>query len=480
MALFLMAVLCFLILEEADRVASKLCDSFGPVHMEDCAEGMTADGYQVLCWVTIAIVALAALGVLFSFFKRRLATTVSVKTAVLSKSIYLYIAAFVTVAIGVGIYAFFITMVVYQVSCGSSTDEDLDLEVFQHSTTSWDYGVAERVLMFFTIAMTLWHFSFAAFAFEFLTASITAQSFFLKEETPANRMKTACRHLVKQLGSVLLAAALVPPCRAIAHVLQAGQSLSKRLYIGKVFGGVQVMCRYESFMRIINSNGVALLAMSGLPFKSACNEAVKRMDSNSRVAEVQSSGLLIWLNQLALLLVGPVFVMYWVLHEDEVFQDVVTEEVSSVIAMGLFSLVFSWFLAQVYAGYARGTLHGALMTFLMDRSGGNRRCESELLDFLEGPKSVVQQPNRAPTPDKDNKPAKETPRGPVGPIPTPKAEVLTTTALNQPPPDSRSGNREQVPPNSRSGNREQPSAVDISAVEADQLIPRKSPRKDEP
>ena len=461
MALFLMAVLCFLILEEADRVAVKLCDSFGPVHMEDCAEGMTANGYQVLCWVTIAIVALAAVAVVFSFFQRRLATTVSAKTAKLSKSIYLYIAAGVTVTIGVGIYAFFITMVVYQVSCGSSTDEELDFEVFQLPTTTWDYGAAERVLMFFTIAMTLWHFSFAAFAFEFLTASITAQTFFLKDETPAGRMKTACRHLFKQMGSVLLAAALVPPCRAIAHVLQAGQATSKRIYVGKVFSGVLTMCRYTSFMRIINSNGVALVAIAGLPFKSACNEAIKRMDSNSKVADVQSSGIVIWLNQLALLLVGPVFVMYWVLHEEEVFQDVVTEEVSSVIAMGLFSLVFTWFLAQVYAGYARGTLHGALMAFLLDRTVGNHRCESELLDFLEGPKNTFEQPKRAPTPEKDNKPAKETPRGPSGPVPNPKADIATTTTAFNPPPPSRSGNREQA------------SAVDISAVEADQLIPPK-------
>lgn len=457
MALFLLAVLCFLILEEADRAAVKLCDAFGPVHMDRCAEGMTADGYQVLCWITIAIVSFTALAVVLTVFKHRLATTVSTKTAKLSNSIHLYIAALVTVSIGVIIYAFFITMVVYQVSCGSSTDEDLDLEVFQLPTTSWDYNSAERVLMFFTIAMTLWHFSFAAFAFEFLTASITAQSFFTKEGTSGSRMKTACGHLWKQLGSVLLAAALVPPCRAIAHVLQAGQSLSKKIYVEKVFRGVMTLCRYGTFMRILNSNGVAMVAIAGLPFKSACNEAAKRLDAHGedKVANVQSSGLLIWLNQLVLTLIGPVFVMYWVLHEDEVFQDVVTEEVSSVISMGLFSMVFTWFLAQVYAGYARGNLHGMVMSYLLDKSASNRICDSELRDFLDGPRTVVAPPNRAPTPDKEIQ--KETPRKPPVPVFNPKPDAASPPA--------------NAPPPSREGPREAPNHnVSKSRIEEDPLV----------
>lgn len=306
--------------------------------------------------------------------------------------------------------------------------------------------------------MALWHFSIAAFAFEFLTASVAAQTFYHKEATSWTHLKIAYSHLCKQFGSVVLAAALVPPCRAIAHILHGGYSVSKLIRLHKVMSGVMFLCRYQTILRVMNSNGVALSAISGLSFTTACYEASKQIDARQedKITSVESSELIIWLNQLVVMLIGPVFVMYWILHEDDVFQDASTEDVTSLVAMGLFSLVFTWFLAQVYAAYARGTIHGTIVAYVLDLSADTRVCGAELRDFLDGPKSLVQKPNRAPTPDKDSaKKAKPTPEGPPQSTSKPTPQGPTSA-----PPPTRNGDRSSA-------------EMDASANvgEGDQLIP---------
>ena len=440
-----MAALCLLIYKESDRVKEQICGEFGPVHMEDCDEGYTSSGYRILCWITISILSLAVVAVAYTFLKQRLALIVSVKMSRLSHSIYLYLTALAMVSLGVAMYAFFITMVVYQVSCGENTEHELDLMVYQWPVTTWDYDQAPRVLVFFTLIMTFWHFSFAAFTLEFLTASISSQSFFNLNGSPKGRMKTACAHYLKNLGSVLFAAAVIPPCRALAHALSGLHVMLKPLRMEKLVECMMVVCRYGQILKYMNSNGLALIAISGLPYQVACREAMRLIDNHKedKITSVQSVGLVIWLNQLVITLIGPVFVMYWILYEDDVFQAVSTKDVSSVIAMGLFSLVFTWFLAQVYAAYARGTIHSTVLAYILDLKAVNRICESELRDFLDGPKTMVKPPNRAPAAEKDfAMPVKEalgmeTPQPPKKPSPRAPDSSLVLSA----PPPTRNGNR---------------------------------------
>lgn len=369
--LFLMAVLCFLIYEEYWRVDGKICSSFGPVEMTECDEGDTARGYRDLCWVVISLVACTTLGLILISPKAFPASAVFQRLSVLYRfDIQLHAFYFVMLVIGVVVYTYFITLMIYQVSCGESEWENSPY-IQQGEVNTWSFNDAERVLVFFTVGMVLWTFSLLIQATEYVTAYAT-KVWTTTRPAPFRITKALYPLFRYHLGSVLLAAVIIPVGRLPRNLMVGLRKIWKKAPVGP--------------LEYMTSDALCYQAIrGGGSLFSACKQSKELSSSSESMKNTLNAGnSLVWLFQLVLLLIAPVYVMYWIQHKSVTYRGKTTKEISSVIAMGIYALVFTWFLAGLLGSALRGLLHGsAIMNCLADPSKPPQNFFDALEDFTK-------------------------------------------------------------------------------------------------
>jgi hypothetical protein len=113
------------------------------------------------------------------------------------------------------------------------------------------------------------------------------------------------------------------------------------------------------------------------------SELIRKNTNNLQARYKLNSGMsIIWIYQIVIMLIAPVLVAYWVHHKSISFQDMLIKEISSVIAMALYSLFFSWYLAMLYGCLVRGLMNGGVVCFLVDQENSDKSSRSSPEEFV--------------------------------------------------------------------------------------------------
>lgn len=364
--LFLFAVICFLIYEESWRVDGKLCDSFGSVTMTECDEGDIAAGYKDLCWVMISLVVVTSIALCWLLVSKLRSGLQTIKpmASIHRLQPVLWLCPALGTVVGVCFYAYFLTLLIYQVSCGDTSSVSVPI-LPSESATIWEFTPAERVLVFFDVGMLFWWLSFLAHLVEYVAGSMTWQWSEHKDIPAAKQFANAISTLVHyHLGSVLVASVTIPTGR-----------LCRNLYLGlkSLFGLCHLECTccfwpYRNWFKFMTSDALVYHTMQGNSLRSSARDSQSLIQAREGYqAKLNAGNVVVWLFQLVITMISPVFVAYWIQHEKETFRDQPTREVTSVTAMAIYVLVLSWFLAQLYGGFARGLLHGSALAYLSNK-----------------------------------------------------------------------------------------------------------------
>lgn len=406
--LFLLAAICFLIYEESWRVDGKLCASIGDVDMQECEEGDTADGYRNLCWVLIAISAVTVGALVCLLPKAHRGLDILQQAAgIRGLNPVSLIAPGVSLVLVVVFYAYFITLMLYQVSCGEHKTTKVPI-LPQGEVQRWSFSDAERVLVFFTVGMVLWWLSFLVHAAEFVTAALAARWVFASEERAIVHFQQSLYELLRyHMGSVLLASILVPAGRLFRNIFLGLKSL---LQLVKLEGkGLSRCCLfpYDYLFKHATSSPLALLAIQGGSFSLCAKKAsfLFEKEKQGPMLALNQGDRLVWLTQLVITMTGPVFVAYWIQHKAQTFRDNSTREVTSVTAMAIYELFLSWTLAQLYSALVRGLMYGYTLACLVRDEVGMRPG----LSAIE--KNVMETSREKLTPREAGEVAKVMPKG---------------------------------------------------------------------
>ena len=364
--LFLFAVLPFLLYEEKSRVKGKLCDDFGPVHMQECAEGDTADGYEYLAWTTASIFFVIVCSLPYLILKKLIpgVKTLGAVAGIYANDVGVMLCFLIMVVVGVGFYAYFITLIIYSVSTGETSTEDVT-GLPQGTAEVWEFYAAPRVLVFFDVFMILWHFSFFAHILEFVAAS--AAGYWMFESNKARvfpLFRVVWRIFRYHIGSLFLASLLVP-CWRFPRDSILGKSLNY-------------------------SEALAYQACTGEPFMTSAKkstELLKEFDSTKKPREkINNGNSVIWVYQITIMLIAPTLTAFWVLHKNFNFQEMSTKEISSVVAMDIYTLFFSWYLSMLFGCLFKGLMHGGVIAALIDEKhnhSSSRQAPEEFQEFMD-------------------------------------------------------------------------------------------------
>jgi hypothetical protein len=320
--------------------------------MLDCDESEASMGYTYLCWVSAAIFAL----IICSFpvlFYRLLPGLKALKAAanITQKDPGAILCFFILIAIATGFFAFYITLLVYTVSTGTYEEKPISTALYS-SARVWAPYTAPRVLVFFEILMALWQLSFFAHCMEFVAGTYAAARFFESSAVLAPLKQgiwNLCRY---HLGSVALAAVLVPCWRFPRD------------------------CTFE--LLLSSSDALAYQALTGDPLYTAARNAYKLLRKPRLLRcryKLNNGSSVLWLYQITIILIAPALTGYWIQHKTYSFQEMYNKEITSVVAMMAYSLVFSWFLATLFGCLYRGLLHGGVIchVFDMEKNEGKSR-----------------------------------------------------------------------------------------------------------
>ena len=382
--LFLFAVFCFMIYEESWRVDGKLCDQFHEVQMEQCDEGDISLGYRDLCWVMIAVmvVTTAVLACLLPKFMQGLKAT-SIVSKVHRYHPLFWLCPLASLVIGVAFYTYFLTLLIYQVSCGDHATESVPI-LPGGQVEKWQFTEAERVLVFFDVGMILWWFSALAHMLEYIIASMASQWYVSRSEPALLQLRRSLFHLFRyHLGSVLVASIVVPAGRLMRNICLGLKSVLKLAKVKCKW----CMCLHRAWFRYMTSDSLAYIAITGGSFLQSAHQSYALVSAQKGLkATLNAGNSVVWLFQLVVTVIAPVFVIYWIHHESESFRGQKTLEVSSVTAMAIYVLVLSWHLAQVYGGFVRGLFHGSVLAYLenQNKKPVTERVNDDAFSFFSG------------------------------------------------------------------------------------------------
>lgn len=394
----LIGALAYVVFNEAWRVDNMICGGFSVVNMTDCNEGETSTGYRSLAWFVVsmgACVTVAFYIMLSGFFKGIQLFTILTRLI----SPWLLLCPIFGGLIGLGTYAYFMTLSIFAVSTGSTesqTGSDIPLSDFD----TWEFSTPERVLMFFLVIMSLWCFATVGHMVEFITARCVAMRYI--HTGSDNGLKTlyqATFHMLKyRIGSVQMAALVLPLFRLPRNLLLGMKRARKSFALEWICRPLMRECTcfrscYSRWLKYMTSDGIAWEAIKGGSFMSASvlgHVLVKRHKKMQTMEMLNRANYTVWTQQLALTLLGPVFVAYFISYEMMTLKQVEVREITSVTGLALLMLGGSWVQGQVLGGFLRGVLHGGLMAFLMDidmNPNPERPIARALLEFLNGPLS---------------------------------------------------------------------------------------------
>jgi hypothetical protein len=381
-------VLPFMIDEENMRVDGKICDRFIRVDMgEDCDEGDIADGYSYLAYVvgSIFFVLFLVIPCLGLRLKRGV-RTMAAGAQVHGHSLPLCFCIFLALLVGVGFYAYFITLIVYQVSTGEHVTKEVNAVFPAEEVSRWEFSNGPRVLVIFDVFMIMWHFSFFAHVVEYVSGSAAAHWFIHSDHKGQFPLHRALFQLFRyHLGTVLLASVIVPFARLPRLFFSGVRSLIRCISKRQK---AQFVC-YDPCFKYLTSDALAYTAHTGRNFFESAKQActlISKYEHRQARQRLNDAESLIWMYQLAIMLLGPVLMAFWVEHKDITFQGYNMKDVTSALAMMLYMLFFSWYLAQVFGSFVRGLLHGAMLGYLLheeDKDPNKSQNEPNFEQFMQ-------------------------------------------------------------------------------------------------
>ena len=359
---------------ESWRMNDIICGTYSNVRMDECYEGETTSGYRSLAWYTLAMgaCALAAVFCMLPGFKRGVALSSRISPLIRCP---LLICPLLSLLLGLGLYAYFLTMIAFTSSIGDRTT--LPAPDFPTGElVEWQFSAPERVLVFFVVGTGLWTFTSLAHMVEFVTARCVALRYIRasRDSTFASMCKAAYHMLRYRFGSILFAAFLVPLFRLPRGLILALKKGRKSAVFGVVVKPVMKRCWflrafYNRWLKYMTSDGLAWEAIKGGAFISSAvhgHVILKRHKRMNVLSTLNTANYSIWAYQLAVTMLGPVFAVYYTLFVVNSFSGVRNREITSVTALGFYMLAGSWMQAQIVGSFLRGALHGGVMAFLMD------------------------------------------------------------------------------------------------------------------
>ena len=186
-----------------------------------------------------------------------------------------------------------------------------------------------------------------------------------------------------------------------------------RYHIGSIFlASIIVPCwrfpRDSIFGKSLNySEALAYQACTGESFFVSAKhstELIKEFDDSKQPRDKLNSGnSIIWVYQITIMLIAPVLTAHWILHKNFSFQEMSTKEISSVIAMDIYALFFSWYFSMLFGCMFKGLMHGGIIASLLDEkhhSDQNRQTPPEFLAFMDEKPEY----HRPPNDDEENQP----------------------------------------------------------------------------
>jgi hypothetical protein len=144
---------------------------------EDCDEGDIADGYSYLAYVegSIFFVLFLVIPCLGLRLKRECGY-VSWRS---SDGHSLPLCFCIFLALLVGFYAYFITLIVYQVSTGEHVTKEVNAVFSAEEVSRWEFSNGLRVLVILDVFMIMRHFSFFPHIVECVSGSAVAHWFII-------------------------------------------------------------------------------------------------------------------------------------------------------------------------------------------------------------------------------------------------------------------------------------------------------------
>jgi hypothetical protein len=130
------------------------------------------------------------------------------------------------------------------------------------------------------------------------------------------------------------------------------------------------LASYEHWFKYMTSDCIAYMSIMGDSFLKSAKSGyfiVKRNDARFKAQSLLNSGnMVIWLFQLVIMLSGVVFCAFWIQHAEDTFKDMSSYKITSVTAMAIYELFITWFFAQLYGAFVRGSMHTSIVAYLID------------------------------------------------------------------------------------------------------------------
>ena len=394
----LIGAMAYAVFEEAHRVDGMICGGYSVVNMHECNEGETSSGYRSLAWFIVSMggCALVAFYLMLGGFPKGVKLlTILVRLI----SPWLLLCPILCSFLSLGVYAYLLTLTVFAVSTGDTSSHSGNDIPLSH-ITPWEFSTPERVLMFFLVGMGFWCLATVGHLVEFVAARCVALRYLHSDSD--NGLKSLCQatgHVLKyRLGSVLMAAMILPPFRLPRSLILGMKRARKSRVLGPIFRPVmkQWSCFrscYNRWLKYMTSDGLAWEAIKGGSFINAAvmgHVLLKRHKRMQTMAHLNTANYLVWAYQLLLTMLGPVFMAYYITYEKSTLDNVSMREITSITSLSLYMLIGSWGQSQVIGCFIRGVLHGGFMAFLMDidmNPAPERPTARLLLAFLKEPMS---------------------------------------------------------------------------------------------
>ena len=375
LAISFVALLAYFVYEEADRVYDLINDDHDNVDMEGTDDNVDSDVYRILCYVICVIGALLIVATMILLFSvKRTFEILRLSARPLKNIPLLLLVPLVEILIGAIFVMALATSSMATVTVGNIDERDYDGDIPGGDVKVIHYHTATRVLMIFTIPMCLWWMSIIATSGEYIVNSAAAVWFFSKDKQILDSpILGGLKHLIRyHMGSIILGSIIVPMFRIPKAILgwAKGRLSKNRGCCTRCCGGAMICCfdSYERFIRYLSGDSLAFMALWGDSFTVSSQRAYfLKSRSGHNIKELSTAGsFTIWIFQIVISLVTPVFVMYWIVFENKTFTGALTEQITSAVAPAFFALIVSAFMAQIFGGVFRGCVHSAIICFLAD------------------------------------------------------------------------------------------------------------------
>jgi hypothetical protein len=94
---------------------------------------------------------------------------------------------------------------------------------------------------------------------------------------------------------------------------------------------------------------------------------LKRRSGQNTKKMTTAGNFFIWISEMAITLVAPAFVLFWILFQDHSFIGENLDHVTSALGPAVAALIAGAFIAQVFGGIFRGCMSASIVCYLADR-----------------------------------------------------------------------------------------------------------------